>query len=79
MRFAQDTPIENEGEAVLFPYGNKFWVIRAIQGSDKQVADGLGELRYYGPVSDGKDQGHTVILGLTPWSVRMGNSPQHFV
>jgi hypothetical protein len=24
---------------------NKFWVIRAIQGLDKQVTDGLGELR----------------------------------
>jgi hypothetical protein len=46
-------------KVVFSPCGNKsFGVIGAIQRSDKQVTYGLGELRYYGTVSNGKDQGH---------------------
>jgi hypothetical protein len=47
------------GKEALSPHGNnKFWFIRAIQGLDKQVTDGLGKLCYYGNTSNGKDQGH---------------------
>lgn len=46
-------------KVVFSPCGNKsVGVIGAIQRSDKQVTYGLDELRYYGTVSNGKDQGH---------------------
>jgi hypothetical protein len=42
----------------LSPYGNKFLVITAIQTWDTQVTGEQGELRYYGPVGNGKGQGY---------------------
>jgi hypothetical protein len=43
----------NGGKAIPSPYGNNKF---CIQGSHKQVTYGQGELRYYAPVSNGKDQ-----------------------
>jgi hypothetical protein len=45
-----------KGEIVFCSYvNNRFWVIRCIQVSDEQVADGLGELRCSGPVGNRKE------------------------
>jgi hypothetical protein len=44
-------------KAVLSPYLKKLWVSGAIQGSDKQAANELGDLRYNGPISNGTDLG----------------------